>query len=313
MARKPRKAVVDFAVYFAVRMAIAIVQALPSPLPFKLAEFLGWLSHRVDRRHRLVAEENIRFAFPELAADPVRVDRLVRASYRHIALMAVEIALLPRKMHRSAWRGYYAVDRGMKLLAPLFAERPALFVTAHFGNWEFGGWQIGLFGFHTHAIARVLDNSRLERFLKRFRQATGQTIIAKKDDFERLMEVLRLGGKVALLADQDAGPRGVFVDFFGRPASTHKAVALLAMQFDAPLVVFSVSRTAEPMFYSLVCDEVIDPREYSGPDAVKAITQRYTTALERMIRNHPEQYFWFHRRWKHQPAVRGKKPMREAA
>ena len=308
MARKPRKPIADFAVYFAVRVAVGLIQALPEPLPFKLAELLGRIAYRLDKRHRLVAAENIRFAFPELSGDPVRIDRLVRGTYRHIALMAVEIALLPRKLHRPSWRRYADMAPGLKLLAPLHANRAAIFVTAHFGNWEFAGWLIGLFGFRTHAIARVLDNPRLEAFFKKFRQGTGQTIIAKKDDFERLTELMKHCGKVATLADQDAGPRGLFVDFFGRPASTHKAVALMAIEFDAPLVVMGIPRLAEPMFYGVVCEDVIDPREYEGrPDAVKAITQRYTAALERLIRRHPEQYFWFHRRWKHQPTAKGKK------
>src|SRR5439155_16633443 len=145
----------------------------------------------------------------------------------------------------------------------------------------------------------------LERFLKRFRQGTGQTLIAKKDDFDRLTDVLGKSAKVATLADQDAGARGVFVNFFGRPASTHKAVALMAMEFDALLAVIGVPRLAEPMYYAVVCGDVIDPREYAGrADAVRAITQRYTTALEGLIRRYPEQYFWLYRRWKHQPKAR---------
>src|SRR5205823_6937234 len=102
-------------------------------------------------------------------------------------------------------------------------------------------------------------------------------IIAKNDDFDRLTAAMRGGGKVATLADQDAGSRGVFVDFFGRPASTHKAVALMAMEFDARLAVIGVPRLSESMFYAVVCEDVIDPRDYADrPDAVKAITERYT-------------------------------------
>src|SRR5436189_235379 len=83
-------------------------------------------------------------------------------------------------------------------------------------------FKLGANGFRTYAIARTLDNPHLERFLKRFRTATGQEIIGKTDDFDRLTAALSAGGKVATLADQDAGSRGVFVDFFGRPASAHK-------------------------------------------------------------------------------------------
>jgi KDO2-lipid IV(A) lauroyltransferase len=73
------------------------------------------------------------------------------------------------------------------------------------------------------------------------------------------------------------------------------------------LTVIGVPRLYEPMFYAVVCEDVIDPRDYADrPDAVRAITQRYTAALERMIRRHPEQYFWLHRRWKSQPVRRAR-------
>jgi KDO2-lipid IV(A) lauroyltransferase len=217
----------------------------------------------------------------------------------------VEIARLPRGLRVYNWRRYAALVNGRDMLTGLLDDRPALIVTAHFGNWELAGYVLGAVGFRTFAIARVLDNPHLERFLKGFRQATGQTVIAKKDDFDRLTVALRAGGKVATLADQDAGPRGVFVDFFGRPASAHKAVALMALEFDARMLVVGVPRTRDG--YRVVCEEVIDPREFAGrPDAVKAITQRYHAALERVIRRHPEQYFWLHRRWKTRP--KGEKP-----
>jgi KDO2-lipid IV(A) lauroyltransferase len=307
MARKPRQPAADLAVYLAVRLIVCVIQALPPAVAFKLAGVLEWVAYRVDRRHREVAADNLRHAFPELAADPARTDRLVRATYRHFLLVAVEMILAPRKMHVVSWRRYVTMYPATRVIAPMFSDRPVLLVTAHFGNWEMAGRLIGLFGVKSYAIARVLDNPHLERFVKRFRQGTGQTVIAKKDDFGRLTAVLGGGGKVATLADQDAGPRGVFVDFFGRPASTHKAVALMAAEFDAPLVVFGVPRVAEPMFYAMECEDVIDPREYAGrTDAVRAMTQRYTAALERLIRRHPEQYFWLHRRWKHQPAKRAK-------
>ena len=167
------------------------------------------------------------------------------------------------------------------------------------------GYALGALGFRTYAIARVLDNPHLERFLSRFRQGTGQTILAKKSDFARLTAAVATGGKVAVLADQDAGPRGVFVPFFGRPASAHKAVALMALEFDARIVVVGVPRVGDPMRYEVVCEDAFDAADYADrPDAVKAITERYHAALERLIRRHPEQYFWLHRRWKTRPAER---------
>ncbi|HYV39089.1 MAG TPA: lysophospholipid acyltransferase family protein, partial [Gemmataceae bacterium] len=106
-------------------------------------------------------------------------------------------------------------------------------------------------------------------------------------------------------ADQDAGQRGLFVDFFGRPASTHKAIALLALEYKVPLVVIGTAKIGEPLRYAVYVEDVILPEHYDGkPDAVRQITQRFTAALERMVRRFPEQYFWVHRRWKHKPAAK---------
>jgi KDO2-lipid IV(A) lauroyltransferase len=150
-----------------------------------------------------------------------------------------------------------------------------------------------------------LDNARLDAFLKRFRQGTGQEILDKNGDYDRIQQVLRDGGALAMLCDQDAGARGLFVDYFGRPASTFKSIALLSLEYQLPILVMGAARVGWPLRFRLYLEDVILPREHNGrPDAVREITERYTRALERMVRRHPEQYFWLHRRWKHQPPVR---------
>ncbi|QEL13595.1 lysophospholipid acyltransferase family protein [Limnoglobus roseus] len=313
---KRHKPTIDYLVYLAVRVLVGIVQALPIRWALAFADVFAALIYRVDKRHRKVAAENLRFAFPEKSE--AEVDRLVRGCYRQFCTLLFEIILLPRKLRMTNWRTSTDMVNSHAVVSGLMRDRPMLIVTAHLGNWELAGYYLGALGFRTYAIARVLDNPYLEDFLKRFRQGTGQTVIAKKDDFDRLEAVLRAGGKVATLADQDAGPRGVFVDFFGRPASAHKAVALMAMEFQTTMVVVGVVRRTtlnrgQIGPYDIICEDAIDPAEYAGrPDAVKAITQRYHDAIARLIRRSPEQYFWLHRRWKSQPAVK-KSAMKQAA
>ena len=321
MAKKQRNRAADYAVYLFVRSLVAVVQALPPRWAYAVADALARGVYTLAKGRRRVALENVRAAFPELAADPAGADQLVRAMFGHFARSFVELMLIPRKLHVETWRKHLVLSEAAQTLPHLIRRRAALVVTAHFGNWEIAGFHLGLCGFRTHAIARALDNPFLQRYALHFRQRTGQTIIDKNDDFEFLTDVLKGGGKVATLADQDAGPRGVFVDFFGRPASTHKAVALMALQFDAVMVVIGVPRVSRadypqrpdfdpadplaPLFYAVKVADVIDPREYaSEPNAVKLITARYTAALEKLIGEHPEQYFWLHRRWKHQPKTK---------
>jgi KDO2-lipid IV(A) lauroyltransferase len=318
MASK-RSQTLDLVVYLVIRAVVCVIHAVPPVIAFWLSDRIAWLLYRYVPSRRRVALENLHASFPEL--DTQRGEELVQAMYRHLIRAVFEVLLLTRKLHLTNWRAFVDLYPAVGLPATLFSSRPALIVTGHFGNWEMAGYLLGRLSFKTYAIARILDNPHLERFVKRLRQATGQTIIAKHDDFDRLTSVLTNGGKVSTLADQDAGPRGVFVNFFGRPASTHKAIALMAIEFDALIVATGVPRVSrsnratgvplpgmESTFYAVEVEEIIDPREYAtDPDAVKAITQRYTSALERLIRRHPEQYFWLHRRWKHQPVARKKK------
>jgi KDO2-lipid IV(A) lauroyltransferase len=322
MAKERNKAA-DYAAYLVVRMLVCLIQTLSFRAACGLAGGLAWLLYRLDRRHRLVADDNLRHAFPD-RTDPADRDRRVRDVYRHFCLLLMEIIHLPRMIHTPNWKGYLRLSDPRGLVGQLVSGRPLLIVTGHFGNWELGGYVLGLLGFTTHAIARPLDNPHLDVFLRRFRERTGQKILAKHGDFEEMQKLLSAGGVLATLGDQDAGARGMFVDFFGRPASTHKAIALLSMQYQVPLVVVGTMRVragatppegpgvGDPLHYEVVVEDLILPEDYTGgrTDAVRAMTECFTSALERIVRRAPEQYFWLHRRWKHQPK---EKKARQAA
>lgn len=303
---KPRSAVLDYLVYLAIRVVVALIQALPPAVAWDLAAALAWLAYRADRRHRLVATDNLRRAFPRIS-EPA-IDRLVRAVYRHFCTMVAEMVLMPRKFHRNTMARYvrYAdADDYGRVIGWLDSRRPLLVVTGHFGNWEMFSYLCGLAGYRGAVVARRIANPYLHAFLERFRLATGQVLLDKSADYERMKAILGSGRHLGMVGDQDAGPRGVFVDFFGRPASTHKSIALFALEYNAPILVFGASRKQEPLHYDLHLADVILPEAYANkPDAVRRITQRYTAAIESLARAHPEQYFWLHRRWKHEPTRR---------
>ncbi len=307
MARK-RSRLFDYLVYVAVRVVVCVLQMLSYEACLRLAKGLAFLIYQVDRRHRLVASENLRHAFPELTDEAER-DARVRAVYLHFVSLLMTMIHLPRLFTASTWKRYFEMPQGQLLLSTLLSGRPVLLLTGHFGNWELGGYVLGVLGFRAFVVARELDNPYLDRYLRTFRQRHGTTVLAKKGDFDRMQEVLESGGLLATLGDQDAGQRGLFVDFFHRPASTHKAIALMALEFEVPIVVMGIARVGEPMRHRLLVTDVILPEEYGGrrADAVKALTQRCAVGLERLIGQHPEQYFWLHRRWKHQPKARKEK------
>ncbi len=306
---KKRSRVADYAVYLVVRSVVCIVQTLSWGLALSLARGLAWLAYHLNRRHRLVAAENLRHAFKDL--DEAAIDRLVRASYLHLATMVVEMIRLPRVLrHSNLYDFVQHGDAGdLDLVRSWVATgRPRLVLTGHFGNWEILSYVTGMVGFRGGIVARRLDNPYLDRFLAQFRRRTGLVLLDKSLDYARILEILDQGAGVGMVGDQDAGPRGLFVDFFGRPASTFKSIALLSLEYHAPIFVFGAARIGHPMRYRIYLEDLILPEDYADQaDAPRALTERYTRALERLVRRHPEQYFWLHRRWKHQPKAREKK------
>ena len=307
--------------FFVFRTLVCIVQSMSPRVWSRVSALLAGIVHRVLPRSWTrydIALANLRGAFGDRYSDG-ELDRLIHRMWLHLFRLLGEIAHFPRKvrlenvMEAISFRGKGDVVRA------LCSGRPVLLVSGHFGNWEMAVSVFGLFGFRMGMVARELDNPYLNRWFLQFRKYTGHRPIPKKGGFDALTELLSRGGDVALLADQDAGSHGVFVDFFGRSASTHKSIALLALEYQALICVGYARRLDEPAFdngwprYELGCEEVIDPLDCQSQDVVREITQRYTQALERVVRRAPEQYLWVHRRWKSVPRVRVRRAERMRA
>ena len=301
MAKKTRSKLADFSVYLVIRLIVAIAQMMTVEQSYEFARLLARILYTFDGRHRKIGLENLKHAFGDQYDDGER-DRIIRGVYEHFCMLLMEILHIPRKLDPTTWRDRITLIGQGSVLERLLDGGPLIMLTGHFGNWEMAGYLFGVFGFPPNSVARTLDNPYLDDFLRSFRERTGQKMIPKNGGYDQMLDVLRTGGILSFLADQDAGQRGLYVDFFGRPASTHKAIALLAIEHNAPVVVGYARRIGPGFRYEVGCDSIIEPSEWAdSPDAVRLLTQRYTSALESYIRKNPEQYLWLHRRWKHQP------------
>jgi len=293
----------DYLVYLVVRVLICGVQAMRIETASLWAKRLAWLFADVLRIRGKLVDENLRHAFPEMPEPQRR--RLARRMWEHLFLLVLEVAHAPRKIHETNWRRYVRLNGVRDLVRTLLSERPVIIITAHFGNFELGGYLLGILGFPTYSVARTLDNPYLHRFVDRFRRMTGQHMIPKKGGYDQILDVLASGGIMAFLADQAAGPKDCWVEFFGRPASTYKAIALLSLQHDAPMAVCYARRLGRPLQFEMVTAAIADPRDArDGVESVRALTQWYTSQLEQGIRQSPDQYWWIHRRWKERPSRR---------
>lgn len=290
--------ILDYAEYLAARAWICLIQALPLDTCQAWGRRFAWLHWHVLRLRRRVIDANLRTAFPDWS-DRERAAVAMRM-WEHLSVMLAEIAHAPRKVHRTNWRRHSRIPAMQAMVRRLLDARPVVFVSGHLGNFELGGYILGLHGFPSHTIARRLDNPHLDRWINQFRAATGQYILAKDGSSREIDVVLKRGGTLALLGDQHAGKAGCWVDFFGKPASTHKAVALFTLANQAPTAVAAMLRVGRtPMHFEMHVSDLIDPRDPGFElGTIPLVAEWYTRELEALIRSAPDQYWWLHHRWR---------------
>ena len=295
--------------YLLVRVLLSLIQAVSIETCQWAVRYVAWLAGDVLRVRGTVVDENFRFSFPDLSAVERRT--LAREMWEHLLLMVCEVAHVHRKLHETNWREHISDYNTRLLLKHAFSRRATVSVAGHFGNFEICGFMAGFWGVRVYTVARPLDNPYLDGLIKRFRQSMGQRILPKEDSAGQADEVLKTGGMLVLLGDQHAGHIGCVVDFLGRPASCHKALALFSLMNQAPMLLVNCTRGNRPMQFQMGLDACADPLENQPETAgVRELTQWYNHRLEEQIRRRPQQYWWLHNRWKE---ITGKRPRKRKA
>ncbi|SFH81292.1 lysophospholipid acyltransferase family protein [Planctomicrobium piriforme] len=295
--------------YVGFRTLACVIEILSPRQLQRLALALSWLFVRVLPRRLTrydVASENLRAAFGQELSS-AEIDSIIRGMWIHLFRLVAEMIQFPRKFRLENCRQVLVFRNRAAGVKAMLSGRPVFLVGGHYGNWEASTATFGQFGFRMGMVARELDNPYLHRWFAKARESTGHQLLLKDGGWDGMLDIVQAGGNLGLLCDQDAGKRGVFVNFFGRPASTYRSIALLALEHKAIIVVGYGRRlpddfdTARWSRFEIGCEDIIDVTEIEAEDEVRAVTERYSAALERAIRRSPEQYFWVHRRWKSVP------------
>jgi KDO2-lipid IV(A) lauroyltransferase len=284
--------------YAALRGAVAAVERLSFATAGKVGETVANFGYAPLGIRRDVVERQLGSAFPEKT--PTEIERIARAAYRHLGRTSIETAILP-SYNASEIIGLFESVHGWELVEQKMALGKGLIVvTGHLGNWELGGAYLAARGLPIDAVARHMANPLFDRYLTSTRQRIGMTVVHDEEAVRRVPRSLRGGRAVAFLFDQGAvGLASTWVPFFGRLAKTPRGPAVFALRLGTPIV-FGVALRQPSGRYHLHF-EPIDVIETGDREAdVDRIVVEYTNALERWIRRAPEQYFWHHRRWKHQ-------------
>lgn len=301
--KKKHSPVRDYLIYILVRTLCVVVNLFNVETNLNTARFFGRLLWKYYHRGRNRALDNLRASFPEKSEDWIQ--QTGKESFQQLAMFAMDLVLVPRLVRKHNWRDYsrYKTTERAKWL--MQERRGLLLITAHYGNFEITGYILGLFNFNIYSIARPLDNKYLSRYLYGLRERAGQRIIDKKGAAKLMPKITSTGATLCFIADQDAGRKGVFVDFMGRKASTYKSIGLLAITNNIPIGVGYSRRIGNRFFFEMAVNRIIMPDEWADKDdPLTWVTQEYSKAIEQFVREDPTQYWWIHRRWKSQPRVK---------
>ena len=297
MSRHGRRPLRDASEAAALRVLLAAFRTLPYPASLALGRLIGRLVGEVDRTHLRRAEAQIASALGAPGALAT-----ARAMYAHVGMCVSEMAWIEGRAERGEIGAWVKIEGLEHVKAGLERGKGLAIVTGHLGNWELGAVAMAAAGVPLSVVARPLDNPLLDGDLNRIRRAGGSEVLSKRNALRAMREVLSRNRAIAILIDQDAREHGVFVDFFGRPASTIPSIAAICLRTGTPLVVTAMRRSPDHLTHVLSFEPVeVPPSSGDAKEDAKNLTALLTGRIEARIRKAPEQWFWMHRRWKTQP------------
>jgi KDO2-lipid IV(A) lauroyltransferase len=284
--------------YAALRAVIGGIGSLGFKRASELGGRLGLLGYSPFGIRKRVVERQIEAAFPEW--DRARVQATARAAYESLGRTTIETAILPR----------YEKDTILELFNPcptwnvveeaMAEQKGVILVAGHLGNWELSGAYLAARGIDLEVVARQQENPLFDGYLTRTRHRIGMKVIYDGDAVRRVPRALRNKAMVAFVTDQGAaGLASTWVPFFKRLAKTPRGAATFALRLGSPVLFLVALRQLDGSFTAHFERVPVQLTGDKNADVDKIVAD-YTAVLERWVRKAPEQYFWHHRRWKHQ-------------
>lgn len=277
----------------------SLSQRLPGHQRTILGKAIGRALKKASRKRYNITLQNIAASFPE-KDEKWHISTAVK-SYENLGITLAEILAFPAMTDEET--AQYIRYENIELLKELHERgRGLILLSGHFGNWELLAYSAGLFSkIPITIIVKPQQNIHADRLLNTYRTQRGNQVISMHNAARTIIQKLRAGEAIALLADQSAtSNKDIFIDYFGRPAATYEAPAALALRFKTPVVIGFAERQDNGTYYVRLREIPHDDLE-NTPEGIRELTARHVLILEDAVRARPDLWSWQHRRWKHQP------------
>jgi len=295
-ARPLHKRLRDHLFYVAIRGLLAVLRVMPRRLSIVGMRLFARILFVLAREERQKTTRHLFLALGK-GKNSKELKKIARKVFEHFCTAFVDFVRID-KFLANGFRGIVSCEGFENLEEAVKLKKGVIALTGHFGNWELLGAYIVHRGIPLQVVGRALQDPRLDELLVSTRNRAGYTNIARGKDTKKILRALQKGNVVGMLIDQDTKVAGVFADFFGIPAHTPTGPVLLARKYDVPIVpIFMWLK--EDLTYQIQCFPPLDLiRTDDESHDLQVNTQKCSDVYERMIRQHPEQWTWMHKRWK---------------
>jgi KDO2-lipid IV(A) lauroyltransferase len=292
--------------YAAAWTGLKTLGLLPRPAARLVGASFARVAYALRAPLRRAANFNLQLAFPEMKGVDRR--RILCGMVRQVGWMAGEFSQFP-KYTREKIERIVVFDGFENFDAARRRGKGVLFLTGHMSAWELAPFAHALYGYPLHFLVRPVANRRVDALINDYRCRSGNRPIEKNRSAREVLKVLKQGGIVGILADQNTWlDEAVFVNFFGIPAATTSGLARIALRTDAAVVPGFLCWDQQRRRYGLRFEPAVElVRSGDEETDVRESTARFTKVIEDYVRAHPEQWLWVHKRWKTRP--RGEKPI----
>jgi KDO2-lipid IV(A) lauroyltransferase len=286
--------------YVAARTVLTGLRCLPRTFAVATGRGLGRLAYRFGGRLQRTGLRNLELAFPDLS-EPERA-RILRGCFLNLGRLLGEVSHFPRATPESL-RALIECEGLEHLEAARARGRGVILFTGHLGAWELSSFALSAFGYPMSFLVRRIDNPLVEQLIEKTRTRFGNRSIDKRAAARAMLRTLHKGEMLGILVDLNTQEHeGIFVDFFGIPASTTVGLATIALRTDAAVLPIFVPWDEQRQRFILRVDPPlqITPTGDAQQD-VRQLTALFTSVIEKYVRRYPEQWLWIHKRWNTRP------------
>ncbi len=285
----------------AVRSLLGVIGALPFETSMRFGKALGKLIGSRFPKLQKTARRNLEIALPELSE--AEKTRIIRGTFESLGRHLAFVSHFKKFKHEEFKNLIEIVGRTDNFDPEYEKGKGILFFTGHFGSWEVFNLLAPAFNIGMNLLVRRIDNALVEDYIETIRTTFGSVTLDKKKSARKMFRVLENGELLGMMADLNVQEKeGVFVDFFGVPASTTTSIAKLALKTGTGVMpAFAVWDEAKRKYVIYLEPRIAYEKTGDAEADIKKLTQDITNVVEQFVRRYPEQWLWIHKRWNTRP------------